>query len=71
MIRKIRLTLSELNSMYIKLRTKITRFPTGVDNMGGALQNLMEGGGGLKSIQGVSMGGLKYCGKIPVKEFIL
>ena len=46
MIRKIRLTLSELNSMYIKLRTKITRFPTGVDNMGGALQNLMGGGGG-------------------------
>ena len=56
--------------MYIKLRTKITRFPTGVDNMGGALQNLMEGGGGLKSIQGGSMGGLKYCRKIPVKEFI-
>ena len=54
--------------MYIKLRTKITRFPTGVDNMGGALQNLM--GGGLKSIQGGSMGGLKYCRKIPVKEFI-
>ena len=57
--------------MYIKLRTKITRFPTGVDNMGGALQNLNEGGGGgLKSIQGGGMGGLKYCRKIPVKEFI-
>ena len=68
MIRKIRLTLSELNLMYIKLRTKITRFPTGVENMGGALQNLM--GGGLKSIQGGSMGGLKYCRKIPVKEVI-
>ena len=35
--------------MYIKLRTKITRFPTGVDNMGGALQNLNEGGGGVLS----------------------
>ena len=52
MIRKIRLTLSELNSMYIKLRTKITRFPTGVDNMGGALQNLMGGGGGLSQYKG-------------------
>ena len=46
------------------------RVSTGVENMrggGGALQNLM---GGLKSIHGGSMGGLKCCRKIPVKEFI-
>ena len=36
---------------------------------GGALQNLM-GEGGLKSIHGGSMGGLKCCQKIPVKEFV-
>ena len=37
-------------------------FPTGVENMGrgGALQNLM---GGLKSIHGGSMGGLKMLSK--------
>ena len=50
-------------------------FPTGVENIVGAmapigvgaLQNLM---GGLKSIHGGSMGGLKCCRKIPVEEFI-
>ena len=42
--------------MYIKLRTKITRFPTGVDNMGGALQNLMEGGGVLSQNKGGAWG---------------
>ena len=36
---------------------------------GGALQNLMGWGGGLKSIHGVGMGGLKCYQKIPVKEF--
>ena len=41
--------------MYIKLRTKITRFPTGVDNMGGALQNLM-GGGVLSQYKGGAWG---------------
>ena len=34
---------------------------------GGALQNLM---GDLKSVHKESMGGLKCCRKIPVKEFI-
>ena len=55
----------------------ITGFPTGVENMGvgrgggGALQNLMKGGG-LKSIHGGTWvgGGFKCCQKIPVKEFI-
>ena len=42
--------------MYIKLRTKITRFPTGVDNMGGALQNLMVGGGVLSQYKGGAWG---------------
>ena len=32
-------------------------FPTGVENMGGALQNLMEGG--LESMHGESMAWLK------------
>ena len=46
----------------------IAGFPTGTENMGGALQNLM---GGLESIHGGSMGGrLKRCREIPVKEFI-
>ena len=29
-----------------------------------------DGGGGLKSIHGKSMGAFKWCQKIPVKEFI-
>ena len=54
-------------------------FPTGAENMGrmfggwrgagrGALQSLM--GVGLESIHGGSMGGLRQCWKIPVREFI-
>ena len=50
-------------------------FPTGVENMGGlcpplgggALQNMM---GELNSIDRGSMGSLKCCQEIPVKEFI-
>ena len=46
------------------------RFPTAVENMGrGPYENLI-GGGGLESIHGESMEGLKRCSKIPVKEFI-
>ena len=47
--------------MYIKLRTKITRFPTGVENMGGSPSKF--DGGGLKSIHGGSMGVLKILSK--------
>ena len=53
--------------IYIYIYIYISGFPTGVKNMGGAVQNLM--GDGFKSIHGGSMGGLKYCQKIPVKEF--
>ena len=48
-------------------------FPTDVENMGGALQNLMGGGGAgdLSQYMGEhGGGGLKYCQKIPLKEFI-
>lgn len=47
----------------------VSRFPIGVENMEGAvaLQNLM---GALKSIHGWTMGNLKCCRKISVKEFI-
>ena len=48
----------------------VSGFATGVEKMGeggGALQNLMMGGGGLKSIHG---GSLKCCQKMHVKEFI-
>ena len=54
-------------------------FPTGVENMEGAVPSPLhwgEGGGsskfdgGLKSIHRGSMGKLKMLSKIPVKEFI-
>ena len=43
-------------NMIFPPRVSRAGFPTGVENMGGALQNLM---GRLESIHGGSMGGLK------------
>ena len=54
----------------------VSGFPTGVANMGGQApppidpQNLMGGGGGLSQNMGGAWGSLKYCRKIPLKEFI-
>ena len=44
-----------------------TGFPAGVANMGGLLKIWWEG---LKSKHGGAWGSLKYCQKIPGKEFI-
>ena len=44
-------------------------FPQVVANMGGAPHNFVEGGG-LSQNMGGAWGSLKYCRKIPVKEFI-
>ena len=52
----------------------VAGFPTGVEKIGGWVGGVgsskFDGGGELKSIHGGSMGGLKCCWKIPVKEFI-
>ena len=50
-------------------------FPQVLRTWGGLRHPIRGGGsskfdGGLKSIHGGSMGGLKCCRKIPVKEFI-
>ena len=44
-----------------------TGFATGVENMGGSSK---FDGGNLSQYMGGAWGGLKFCQKIPVKEFI-
>ena len=55
MISENAVTLVIIEKVNVTYEKEVSGFPTGVENIGGAPQNLM-GGGGLKSIQGGSMG---------------
>ena len=63
--------LQKLREIYLGFHKKKLNsgFPIGVENMGGG-SSKFDRGGELKSIYEGSMGGLKFCRKIPVKEFI-
>ena len=63
--------LQKLREIYLGFRKKKLNsgFPIGVENMGGG-SSKFDRGGSLSQFMRVAWGGLKFCRKIPVKEFI-